>query len=105
MGPLIDVEAVDTMQVALTQLKDQGGKIIYGGQVLSGGIFDTGTYVTPCIAEARADMPIVHEETFAPILYLIRFRTLEEAVAHSMRYPKVFPRPFSPTICWRRNRS
>jgi aldehyde dehydrogenase (NAD+) len=82
MGPLIDAEAVDTMQIALKQLRDQGGKIIYGGQALSGGIFDTGTYVTPCIAEARADMPIVHEETFAPILYLIRFRTLEEAVAH-----------------------
>jgi aldehyde dehydrogenase (NAD+) len=82
MGPLIDAEAVDTMQVALKQLREQGGKIIYGGQVLSGGLFDTGTYVTPCIAEARADMPIVHEETFAPILYLIRFRTQEEAVAH-----------------------
>ncbi len=82
MGPLIDAEAVDTMQVALKQLRDQGGKIIYGGQALSGGIFDTGTYVTPCIAEARADMPIVHEETFAPILYLIRFRTQEEALAH-----------------------
>jgi len=82
MGPLIDAEAVDTMQVALKQLRDQGGKIIYGGQALSGGIFDTGTYVTPCIAEARAFMPIVHEETFAPILYLIRFRTQEEALAH-----------------------
>jgi aldehyde dehydrogenase (NAD+) len=82
MGPLIDAEAVDTMQIALKQLRDQGGKIIYGGQALSGGLFDTGTYVTPCIVEARTDMPIVHEETFAPILYLIRFRTLEEAVAH-----------------------
>jgi len=82
MGPLIDTEAVNTMQIALKQLRDQGGKIIYGGQALSGGIFDTGTYVTPCIAEARPDMPIVHEETFAPILYVIRFRTLEEAVAH-----------------------
>ena len=48
---------------------------------MSGGIFDAGTYVTPCIVEARPDMPIVREETFAPILYLIRFRTLEEAVA------------------------
>jgi aldehyde dehydrogenase (NAD+) len=49
--------------------------------VLSGGIFDTGTYVTPCIAEARADLPILKTETFAPILYLIRFRTLGEAIA------------------------
>ena len=81
MGPLIDAEAVNAMLAALQQLKDQGGRIIYGGKVLSGGLFDAGTYVTPCIAEARADMPIVHEETFAPILYLIRFRTMEEAVA------------------------
>ena len=51
-------------------------------QFPGGGLFDTGTYVAPCIAEARADMPIVQEEIFAPILYLIRFRTLEEAVAH-----------------------
>jgi aldehyde dehydrogenase (NAD+) len=88
MGPLIDAEAVNTMQIALKQLRDQGGKIIYGGQALSGGIFDTGTYVTPCIAEARPDMPIVHEETFAPILYVIRFRTLEEAVAHLNAVPQ-----------------
>ncbi len=81
MGPLIDVEAVAGMQAALGHLKAQGGKVLYGGQVLSGGIFDTGTYVTPCIAEARADLPILKTETFAPILYLIRFRTLGEAVA------------------------
>jgi aldehyde dehydrogenase (NAD+) len=81
MGPLIDVGAVAAMQTALQKLKGQGGSVIYGGQVLTGGIFETGTYVTPCIAEARAEMPIVHEETFAPILYLIRFRTIEEAVA------------------------
>lgn len=77
-----DFPGCSTMQIALKKLREQGGKITYGGQVLSGGIFDTGTYVTPCIAEARADMPIVHEETFAPIRYVIRFRTLEEAVVH-----------------------
>jgi len=81
MGPLVDARAVGAMQAALEQLKEQGGRILYGGEVLSGGIFDTGTYVKPCIAEARADLPIVREETFAPILYLIRFRTLDEAVA------------------------
>jgi aldehyde dehydrogenase (NAD+) len=81
MGPLIDSEAVGAMQTALQRLKEQGGKILYGGQVLSGGLFDTGTYVVPCIAEAAANLPIVREETFAPILYMIRFRTLEEALA------------------------
>jgi aldehyde dehydrogenase (NAD+) len=80
MGPLIDSEAVGAMQTALQRLREQGGKIIYGGQVLSGGMFDTGTYVAPCIAEAAANLPIVREETFAPILYLMRFRTLQEAL-------------------------
>jgi aldehyde dehydrogenase (NAD+) len=88
MGPLIDADAVKKMQTALKQLRDQGGKVIYGGQALSGGIFDAGTYVTPCIAEARPDMPIVREETFAPILYLIRFRTMEEAVAQLNAVPQ-----------------
>jgi aldehyde dehydrogenase (NAD+) len=88
MGPLIDVSSVAAMQAALEKLKEQGGRIMYGGQVLSGGIFDAGTYVTPCIAEARADMPIVQEETFAPILYAIRFRTMEEAVANLNAVPQ-----------------
>jgi aldehyde dehydrogenase (NAD+) len=88
MGPLIDCEAVGTMQAALQRLQEQGGKILYGGQVLSGGIFDTGTYVTPCIAEAAANLPIVQEETFAPILYLIRFRTLPEALADLNAVPQ-----------------
>jgi aldehyde dehydrogenase (NAD+) len=88
MGPLIDAEAVNAMQSALQKMKDQGGKIICGGQVLSGGIFDAGTYVTPCLAEARAEMPIVHEETFVPILYVIRFRTIGEAVANLNAVPQ-----------------
>jgi aldehyde dehydrogenase (NAD+) len=88
MGPLIDSEAVGAMQIALQRLKEQGGKILYGGQVLSGGLYDTGTYVAPCIAEAAANLPIVREETFAPILYLIRFRTLEEAVADLNAVPQ-----------------
>jgi aldehyde dehydrogenase (NAD+) len=88
MGPLVDAEAVNAMQAAIEQLKKQGGSIIYGGRVLSGGLFDAGTYVSPCIAEARAEMPIVQEETFAPILYLIRFRTLDEAVAALNEVPQ-----------------
>jgi aldehyde dehydrogenase (NAD+) len=80
MGPLIDLQAVKSMQAALKMLRDQGGHILYGGQILSGGIFDAGTYVEPCICEAGADLPIVHEETFAPILYLIRYKTIDEAL-------------------------
>lgn len=80
MGPLIHREAVKIMQAALAKLETQGGRIIYGGEILSGGIYDTGAYVSPCICEARADLPIVQEETFAPILYLIKYETLEEAI-------------------------
>jgi len=88
VGPLVDVEAVENMQRALQVLKQQGGRVLHGGQVLSGGIFDTGTYVAPCICEAKADMPIVREETFAPILYLIQYKTIEEAIAYHNEVPQ-----------------
>jgi aldehyde dehydrogenase (NAD+) len=81
MGPLVDRKAVAAMQNALVRLKEQGGKILYGGEMLSGGIYDAGTYVTPAVCEAAAAMPIVAEETFAPIVYLIKFRQLEQAIA------------------------
>ncbi|MFW5635901.1 MAG: aldehyde dehydrogenase family protein, partial [Thermodesulfobacteriota bacterium] len=81
MGPLIDPEAVSTMHRALETVKSQGGVIRYGGELLSGGIYDAGTYVTPCICEATPNMAIVKEETFAPILYIIPYEDLEEAVA------------------------
>jgi aldehyde dehydrogenase (NAD+) len=80
MGPLIDRTAVEAMQKALREIEGQGGRILYGGEVLSGGLFDTGTYVSPCICEGRADLPVVQKETFAPILYLIPYDSLEEAI-------------------------
>ncbi|MBI5603642.1 MAG: aldehyde dehydrogenase family protein, partial [Deltaproteobacteria bacterium] len=88
MGPLIDREAVKAMQKALEQVQHQGGRILFGGEVLSGGLYDTGTYVRPCLCETRADLPIVREETFAPILYLIPYHTLEEAVAINNGVPQ-----------------
>jgi len=94
MGPLIDRMALEAMQVALQKLKDQGGRLLCGGEVLSGGLFDTGTYVRPCICEAKADFPIVQEETFAPILYLIQYETLEEAI----RYQNAVPQGLSSAI-------
>lgn len=82
VGPLIDREAVALMQNALDALREQGGQVIYGGQPLSGPGFESGCYVVPALAEARPDMPIVQEETFAPILYLLKYEGgLEEAVA------------------------
>lgn len=88
MGPLIDQGAVEDMQNALKELKHQGGRILYGGEVLSGGIFDTGTYVNPCLCEATTDFPITKEETFAPILYLIQYETLEEAIQYHNAVPQ-----------------
>jgi aldehyde dehydrogenase (NAD+) len=81
MGPLVDRAAVEAMQAALGRLEREGGRILMGGAPLRGGLFDTGTYVSPCIAEAPPDAPLLQQETFAPILYLVRYRTLEEAIA------------------------
>lgn len=81
MGPLIDKAAVDTMQKAIEQIKKEGGKIIFGGEVLSGPGYESGCYVKPCLAEAENHYKIVQEETFAPILYLIKYKGgVEEAI-------------------------
>jgi aldehyde dehydrogenase (NAD+) len=88
MGPLVDREAVKDMEEALNLLVRQGGRVLYGGDILSGGLFDAGTYVTPCICEAKADLAIVHEETFAPVLYLIQYETLPEAIRYHNEVPQ-----------------
>ncbi len=74
VGPLIDRHAVAMFLEALQMIKEQGGKIIYGGDTLSGSGYESGCYVVPALAEAHNEMPIVQEETFAPILYLIRYQ-------------------------------
>ncbi|NNK01133.1 MAG: aldehyde dehydrogenase family protein [Desulfatitalea sp.] len=88
MGPLIDRQAVHQMQAALTALKAQGGRILYGGEVLSDGSYAAGTYVRPCIAEATHQCPVVHQETFAPIVYLETYQTIEEAIALQNSVPQ-----------------
>ena len=74
MGPLIDKQAVETMIKALDIVKKEGGKILTGGEKLEGKGFESGCYVTPAIVEAENNFDIVQEETFAPILYLIKYR-------------------------------
>ena len=74
VGPLIDKDAVKDFVNALEKVKKEGGKIIYGGEVLNGENFETGTYVVPAIVEAENHYKIVQEETFAPILYLIKYK-------------------------------
>ncbi len=73
VGPLIDKDAVKMFTGALERLKNEGGKIVYGGKVLSGAGYESGCYVIPVIAEAENNYQIVQEETFAPILYLIKY--------------------------------
>jgi len=73
VGPLIDKNAVKDFTNALKQVVDEGGKIIHGGQVLEGEAYKSGSYVVPAIVEAENHYKIVQEETFAPILYLIKY--------------------------------
>jgi aldehyde dehydrogenase (NAD+) len=80
MGPLISASAVGAMQDALRRLVGEGGKILYGGQPLTAGVAPGGCYVKPCLAKAGPYFKIVHEETFAPILYLIAYDKLERAL-------------------------
>lgn len=82
MGPLIDKNAVNDFLNALKHVKKEGGKIIFGGDVLSGKGYESGCYVTPAIVEAQNHYAIVQEETFAPILYLIKYKKdVDEAIA------------------------
>ncbi|MEE8170869.1 MAG: aldehyde dehydrogenase family protein, partial [Phycisphaerae bacterium] len=71
MGPLVDTKAVVAMMSAIGQIKEQGGEILCGGRTLDREQHAGGCYVTPCIAAVRNDFPIVQDETFAPILYII----------------------------------
>ena len=82
VGPLIDTDAVNAYRKALEAAKEQGGKLVVEGGVLEGPGYESGCYVKPAVVEARADMEIVQEETFAPILYLLRYSgDLQEAIA------------------------
>jgi aldehyde dehydrogenase (NAD+) len=78
MGPLVNRRAVDDMMDGLRRIREQGGEILYGGERM------VGCFVQPVLVRARADMPIVKEEIFAPILYLMEFDDLDEALhAHN----------------------
>jgi len=78
VGPLIDADAVKNMQNALAKLGEEGGTVLCGGDVLEN---IEGHYVKPALCEAQNHYEIVQEETFAPILYLLKYKTLDEAIA------------------------
>ena len=88
VGPLIDQKAVEDYTLAIQKAQQQGGKILVEGGVLSGSGFESGCYVKPCIIEVENHYKIVQEETFAPILYLIRYREIEEAIAFQNEVPQ-----------------
>ncbi len=81
VGPLIDTDAVKMYLNSIEQCKQQGGKFIVEGGIVEGKDYESGCYVKPCIAEATNKMAIVQHETFAPILYLMKYKTMEEAIA------------------------
>ncbi len=81
VGPLIDKDAVNQYLHSIEACKKEGGHFIVEGGVLDGVGYESGCYVKPCIAEAKPDYAIVQHETFAPILYLLKYETLEEAIA------------------------
>ena len=80
VGPLIDKNAVELFLKAIHEIKASGGTVLCGGELLSFGPYASACYVAPAIAEVSADMAIVKEETFAPLLYLIKYSELEEAI-------------------------
>ena len=88
MGPLIDTDAVKNYQNSIEQCLQQGGNFVVEGGVLTGENYESGCYVKPCIAEATNDMAIVQHETFSPILYLLKYSTLDEAIAMQNAVPQ-----------------
>jgi aldehyde dehydrogenase (NAD+) len=88
VGPLIDKDAVAMYLDAIEKCKAEGGKFIVEGGVLKGKGFESGCYVKPCIAEARNSFAIVQHETFAPILYIMKYKTLDEAIAMQNGVPQ-----------------
>ena len=81
VGPLIDEDAVKIYLDSIKKCKEQGGRFVVEGAVLTGDGYESKCYVKPCIAEVENNSTIVQHETFAPILYLIRYKTLDEAIA------------------------
>ena len=80
VGPLIDKQAVETYLAAIEKAKDEGGKILVEGGVISGSGYESGCYVKPVIVEAENHYDIVQEETFAPILYVMKYVDLDNAI-------------------------
>ncbi len=88
MGPLVDQSAVDTMMAALAELRENGAEILCGGEVLNDGEYAGGHFVTPSLVKASNDLDVVQRETFAPILYLMEYDEIDEAIAMHNNVPQ-----------------
>ncbi|MFT4063003.1 MAG: aldehyde dehydrogenase family protein [Edaphocola sp.] len=88
VGPLIDRQAVQQYLDAIEKAKGEGARILVPGGVLTGKGYEGGCYVKPCIIEAKNEMDIVQHETFAPILYLMKYKDLKEAIALQNAVPQ-----------------
>lgn len=80
MGPLIDEGAVAAYESAMAAVKQQGGKVLYGGKALTPPPFGRRTFVLPTVVELRNEAPIVQQETFAPIVYVMKYKRIEDAL-------------------------
>ncbi|OWK97252.1 aldehyde dehydrogenase family protein [Kaistella haifensis DSM 19056] len=80
VGPLIDQDAVNQYLNSIEKCKAEGGEFVVEGGVLDGAQYESGCYVKPCIAEVENSFEIVQHETFAPILYIMKYKNLEEAI-------------------------
>jgi aldehyde dehydrogenase (NAD+) len=88
VGPLIDKTAVKLYEESVQKIREAGGKFLIEPAVMAGSGYDSGCYVQPCVAEVENNYPIVQQETFAPILYLIRYAQIEEAIAIQNAVPQ-----------------
>jgi aldehyde dehydrogenase (NAD+) len=88
MGPLIDKDAVQLYLQSIEACIKEGGKFIVEGSVINGTGFESGCYVKPCIAEVNPTYKIVQHETFAPILYVMKYKTIEEAIEIQNNVPQ-----------------
>lgn len=88
VGPVIDKKAVIAYVSAAHEVREEGGSLLIAEKILEGKAFESGCYVNPCIAEVNADFKIVKQETFAPILYLMKYKTLDEAIEIQNNVPQ-----------------
>ncbi len=89
VGPLIDSDAVDAYNNTISQVKEQGGTFLIPGKVLGGKKYSSGCYVKPCVAEVKPNLSIVQHETFAPILYIMKYKgSLQNAIKIQNNVPQ-----------------